>query len=234
VAYAGLRPEEALALAWTHVRANTLLIERKLVRGELVQGQKTRRTLRTAPCSHRWPRTSPPTRRRPTEAVWCPPPGRRGVARSRLPQLAKARLQSSRRGLRPPRASPIRPATQLASLLIHEGRPLMEIAGQLGHSVETLLRHYAHLIAEMAGQPSLPAEQAIRDARTGSGRPRSARGPRGREEGQRAPGRPHKAPGKRKPPLLPPQKGLVAGSAAEPSGGLEPPTPSLPWKCSTG
>jgi hypothetical protein len=31
-----------------------------------------------------------------------------------------------------------------ASLLIHEGRPLMEIAGQLGRSVETLLRHYAN------------------------------------------------------------------------------------------
>jgi hypothetical protein len=41
----------------------------------------------------------------------------------------------------------------------------MEIADQLGHSVETLLRHYAHLIAEMAGQPPIPAEQGISAAR---------------------------------------------------------------------
>jgi hypothetical protein len=32
----------------------------------------------------------------------------------------------------------------------------MEIADQLGHSVETLLRHCAHLIAEMAAQPPIP------------------------------------------------------------------------------
>ncbi len=57
-----------------------------------------------------------------------------------------------------------------ASLLIHEGRPLMEIADQLGHSVETLLRHYAHLIAEMTGQPPIPAERAIEKARAEMGR----------------------------------------------------------------
>ena len=57
-----------------------------------------------------------------------------------------------------------------ASLLIHEGWPLMEIADQLGHSVETLLRHYAHLIAEMAGQPPIPAERAIEKARAKVGR----------------------------------------------------------------
>ena len=46
----------------------------------------------------------------------------------------------------------------------------MEIADQLGHSVETLLRHYAHLIAEMAGQPPMPAERAIEKARAKVGR----------------------------------------------------------------
>lgn len=47
LAYSGQRPEEALALGWEHVRSNTLLIERKLVRGELVSGEKSRRTIRT-------------------------------------------------------------------------------------------------------------------------------------------------------------------------------------------
>jgi hypothetical protein len=46
----------------------------------------------------------------------------------------------------------------------------MEIADRLGHGIETLLRHYAHLIAEMASQPPIPAERAIEKARTKVGR----------------------------------------------------------------
>ncbi len=52
------------------------------------------------------------------------------------------------------------------SLLIHEGElSIVEIANQLGHSTETLLRVYAHVIAEMEGKPKVPAEQAITAAR---------------------------------------------------------------------
>jgi integrase len=46
LAYAGLRPQEALALQWGHVRGRTLLIEQALVDGEL-KGQKTNRPPRT-------------------------------------------------------------------------------------------------------------------------------------------------------------------------------------------
>jgi len=35
LAYAGLRPQEALALEWRHVRERTLLVERALSDGEL-------------------------------------------------------------------------------------------------------------------------------------------------------------------------------------------------------
>jgi integrase len=53
-----------------------------------------------------------------------------------------------------------------ASLLIHEGElSIVEIANQLGHSTETLLRVYAHVIAEMADQPKISAEAAIAQAR---------------------------------------------------------------------
>ena len=47
LAYSGERPEEALALEWRHVRSNTLLIEQKLVRGQIIAGQKTARSIRT-------------------------------------------------------------------------------------------------------------------------------------------------------------------------------------------
>ncbi len=46
LAYAGLRPQEALALTWRHVRERTLLIEQALADGEL-KGQKTGKPPRT-------------------------------------------------------------------------------------------------------------------------------------------------------------------------------------------
>jgi integrase len=167
LAYSGERPEEALALAWSHVRSNTLLIERKLVRGELVAGQKNRRTIRTINLL------------RPLAAdlsAYARQSGRDGLVFGRKdgePWRDHDFRNWRKRVFRPAAEacgfSGLRPYDlrhSFASLLIHEGKPLMEIAEQLGHSVETLLRHYAHLIAEMAGQPPTPAEQAIRDART--------------------------------------------------------------------
>ncbi|HEY6776024.1 MAG TPA: hypothetical protein VI122_05900 [Thermoleophilaceae bacterium] len=49
LAYAGPRPQDALALEWWHVRERTLLFERKNVDGEIVAGQKTGRPARTTP-----------------------------------------------------------------------------------------------------------------------------------------------------------------------------------------
>jgi hypothetical protein len=41
----------------------------------------------------------------------------------------------------------------------------MEISAQLGHSTDTLLRTYAHVIADLRGEPTVNAELAIRTAR---------------------------------------------------------------------
>ncbi len=49
LAYAGLRPEEALALEDQHVRGRAILIEQKWVDGEIVPGQKTNRPPRFPP-----------------------------------------------------------------------------------------------------------------------------------------------------------------------------------------
>src|SRR5918999_559488 len=48
LAYAGLRPQEALALEWRHVRERTLLVERALSDGK-VKALKNRRQPRTVP-----------------------------------------------------------------------------------------------------------------------------------------------------------------------------------------
>lgn len=49
LAYAGLRPEEALALEYHHVHGRTILIEQKWVDGEILPGQKTTRPPRFPP-----------------------------------------------------------------------------------------------------------------------------------------------------------------------------------------
>ena len=60
-----------------------------------------------------------------------------------------------------------------ASLMIHAGKPLTEIAEHLGNSVATISEHYAHLIADMRGQTPTSVPDAIMSAR--SNRKRQAR-----------------------------------------------------------
>jgi integrase len=171
LAYSGERPEEALALEWRHVRTNTLLIEQKLVRGQIVAGQKTQRTIRTikllGPLAHDLAEYRAQSHAtgvlfpKPDGGPWLDHDFRNWRKRNFRPATEAIGLVAAR---------PYDLRHSFASLLIHEGRPLMEIADQLGHSVETLLRHYAHLIAEMAGQPPIPAERAIEKARAKVGR----------------------------------------------------------------
>jgi integrase len=52
-----------------------------------------------------------------------------------------------------------------ASLLIHEGRSIVSVAAQLGHSPAVCLRVYAHVMAELEDAPRISAEDAIKAAR---------------------------------------------------------------------
>ena len=70
-------------------------------------------------------------------------------------------------GLEQPRPYDLRHS--LASLLFAEGRNPAEIAEQMGHSLQTLLGTYTHVIAELRGQKRRSAETLIRQARESSG-----------------------------------------------------------------
>ena len=52
-----------------------------------------------------------------------------------------------------------------ASLRFAEGINPAEIAGEMGHSLETLLRTYTHVIKELAGQRIVSGDELIREAR---------------------------------------------------------------------
>jgi hypothetical protein len=96
------------------------------------------------------------------------------------------------------------------SLLIAEGASVVEVARQAGHAPTMTLDTYAHVMADLDGAERVPDEVAIRAARAA-------------EVSGKCPSDPTAAPaGPGIPSVL-----------REPSSGLEPETPSLPWKCST-
>lgn len=190
IAYAGLRPEEALALQWRHIRRSTILIEQKNVDGEIVAGQKVKgkpeRAVRLlAPLAedlailrgsgsvvplgtaYVLPRPSDGTPWRDTayrkwrRTRWQPAAVEAGVATLTFHEDEHGGRHRSYDG--PP---PYWLRHSFASLLLHEGRlSVAEVADQLGHTIQTLLRYYAHIMADLQDQPKMSAEQQIRKAR---------------------------------------------------------------------
>lgn len=205
IGYAGLRPEEALALQWHHIRQRTLLVEQKVVDGVILVGQKTKRPPRPvgllAPLArdidaHR------PDGSHPDDLVFPGPAGGPWTAneyaawrslvfapvaddvrgRPTAAQVRAARRHSARhpddeqarheaQELERARATtkgtrPYQLRHSYASLLIHEGRlSVREIADELGHSIQTLLTTYTHIINELRDAPKVPAVDEIEKAR---------------------------------------------------------------------
>jgi integrase len=166
LAYAGPRPQEALALEWAHVRDRTLLWEQKNVDGGIVAGQKTGRPPRTTPL---W------TPLRDDLVAWQLRSGRRtGLV---FPNVRGEPWSESDWGNWTVRVwKPLRERLQrqeppyglrhsYASLRILEGASIPELAEELGHSPQMTLSTYTHVIDELRGAPRLPAEQEIAHAR---------------------------------------------------------------------
>ena len=169
LAYAGLRPEEVLALEWRHVRRRTMLIEQKSVDGQIEVGQKTFRPPRTIDLLDSLAEDLSALRSacRPQDgdlvfpkadgSPWRVHDWKNWRRRRFNPAADNAQVKISR---------PYDLRHSFASLLLHEGRlSVIEIANQLGHSAETLLSTYAHVIAELKDQPKLPADDQIKAAR---------------------------------------------------------------------
>jgi integrase len=167
LAYAGLRPGEALALRSGDVRDNTLLIQRSASHGEAKSTKTgaTRSVRLLAPLRH-------------DLASWRLASGCAGRDALVFPSddggiWSKAAYQSWRRRAfaRAVRAAGIGSARvydlrhSFASLLLHEGRSVIDVARQLGHDARLTLTRYGHVIDELDAEPRLAAEDAIRAAR---------------------------------------------------------------------
>ncbi len=212
LAYAGLRPQEALALPWHNVRDRTLLIDR----AQSDEGAKITKTGRTrsvrllAPLAADLAAWRLASERSDDDDLVFPTAGAelwrdhdwRNWRRRVFDPLA---ANVGAPGMRP---YDLRHA--FCSLLIAEGLSVVEVARQAGHAPTMTLDTYAHVMADHDGADRRPAEAAIRAAREAE------------VSGKCPPTAPDRSPLRENPSV-----------SGEPSIGLEPMTPSLPWKCST-
>ena len=167
LAYAGLRPGEALALQWRDIREQTILVERAVSLGE----EKDTKT-----AAHRTVRLLPPLATDLRE--WQLRSGRPGAKALIFPSTAgtvwsQPAYQSWRRrafkrsldGAGVEHARPYDLRHSFASLLLHEGRSVIYVARQLGHDARLTLTTYGHVMDEFEDAPQLDAHTAIADAR---------------------------------------------------------------------
>ncbi|MHB8695416.1 MAG: tyrosine-type recombinase/integrase [Solirubrobacteraceae bacterium] len=167
LAYAGLRPGEALALQWRDVREQTIRVERAVSLGE----EKDTKT-----AAHRTVRLLPPLAADLRE--WRMRSGRPGDKALIFPSAtgtvwSQPAYQSWRRrvfkrsldGAGIEHARPYDLRHSFASLLVHEGRSVIYVARQLGHDARLTPSTYGHVMDEFEDAPRLDAHAAIANAR---------------------------------------------------------------------
>jgi integrase len=171
LAYAGLRPGEALGLRWGDIRERTILVQRSVSLGEEAD-TKTRqhRTVRLLPPLTADLRAWHVAAGRPDDSEFVFP-GKNGKP------WTQAAYQSWRRrafrratlsaGLTHARPYDLRHS--FASLLLHEGRSVIYVARQLGHDARLTLTRYGHVMDELEDAPRIEAEVAIAHARRKAG-----------------------------------------------------------------
>lgn len=167
LAYAGLRPGEALALRWSDVGSSTLSIDKALSYG----GEKETKTGRARSVRvmqplrqdlERWRTVSEP--RSPDDPVF---PRRDGTLWTDVDwrNWRRRRYGTTASGVGLVRSRPYDLRHSLASLLFQERMNPAEIAAQMGHSLAVLLTTYVHVIDELRESPARPAEEIIQEAR---------------------------------------------------------------------
>ena len=167
LAYAGLRPGEALALTWAHVRERTLLVEVAVSLGTIENTKTGRR--RTVPLLGPLGQDLAAWRlhagRPPADALvfpghdggpWTLTAYQNWRRRIYAPAAAAA-------GIEHPRPYDVRHS--FVSLLIAEGHNIVEVARRAGHSPKMTLDTYAHVFEEFDPAERINAADRIRKAR---------------------------------------------------------------------
>jgi integrase len=173
LAYAGLRPGEALALTWADIGERTILVERSVALGE-VKETKTRRSrsvrlpaplssdLRKLRLQLGRPEDEELVFPQPDGMAWLDTDWRNWRERVFQPKAKAAGLGAIR---------PYDLRHSFVSLLIAEQRTIIDVARQAGHSPTMALNTYGHVFDELEGTEPASAEELIRKARATQVRP---------------------------------------------------------------
>jgi integrase len=169
LAYAGLRPGEALALTWPDVGKRALHVGRSLSGGaEKRTKTGAMRSVRLlAPLAEdlvAWRKAST----QPSGLVF-PRPSGAPWSDDDWSNWRHRTFQANADAIGRLKARPYDLRHSFVSLLIAEGRTVIDVAGQAGHSPETCLRYYAHLFAEFDPAVRVAAEEEVRKARLAAG-----------------------------------------------------------------
>ena len=167
LAYGGLRPGEALALTWGDLGERTILVERALALGEVKEtktraartvrlGDPLKADLKALRLQVGVPNDSEPILPGHHGGHWSDHDWRNWRRRVFQPAADAAGLGTIR---------PYDLRHSFVSLLIAEGRNIVEVARQAGHSPSMALDTYGHVFDELDGDKERPAEEAIRKAR---------------------------------------------------------------------
>ena len=164
LAYAGLRPQEARALRWAHVGERTLTVHAPKTRRHSTAPRSVRLLGPLAQDLREWrlasgrPGDDAPVIPGRNGREWTEVGYEQWINHIWAPALEKARLNYQR---------PYDCRHSFASLLLHEGRSVIYVARQLGHSAQLTMRTYGHVIEELDEAPRISAEDAIVAARRG-------------------------------------------------------------------
>jgi integrase len=184
--YAGLRPQEALALTWADVQKNVLIVDKAVTYGVTKSTKNSR---------HRWVQLLRPLAddlsalRKSLPAI--PGPGAfvfpHPLDASR-PWGDASYRNWSRRTFNPAArrakvtATPYTLRHSFVSLLLAAGRRPAEVAEQAGHTVAVMESTYAHVIEEFRGMQIADPAKQIREARVSLVRHRQTAGSQGAVE----------------------------------------------------
>lgn len=168
LAYAGLRPGEALALRWDHVRAKTLLIEDAVAYGEVKETKTS--SIRSVPIMpalredlEYWRLIGPKYPGGlifPSDEHDGDPWHREAYKSWGQKAFKRAAIKAGREDL-----SPYGLRHSCASLLLRQGMSVVEVAQIMGHAPTMCLSTYAHVIAELDPDDRRPAAELVEEAR---------------------------------------------------------------------
>ena len=167
LAYAGLRPGEALALRWGDVGEGTLNVERAVSLGAVkaTKTGATRSVRLLEPLAADLREFRMASGRPPATALVFPSALGAPWSEAAWGNWTRREWTRALEGAELARARPYDLRHSFASLLLHEGRSVPYVAAQLGHGAVMTLRVYGHVVPEFDNAPRLDPVTAIVQAR---------------------------------------------------------------------